>query len=258
MIRTVLLAHLESFAVKEGDRVKKGDLLGVMGNSGYVIPPAPAGTHLHVTVFDQPVSQWMWQHQIPSMGGSKKLTEEIAKLPGFLLYKGADRQRKITTEYSDIYDGGVRHWGIDLIDIGSGRPGIHWPYDFDGIVVARRDFGNGSSGRWGKALMIQADDQPREKSDGVYIVKRGDTLSKIAATHDTTVGMLVLLNKLENPDLIFPGQKILLPGTFYVVQHGDTLSEIAAQYGTTYQELARRNGIDNPNLIYPGQQIKVK
>jgi len=70
--------------------------------------------------------------------------------------------------------------------------------------------------------------------------------------------MLVHLNKIENPDRIYPGQKIMLPGVFYLVQHGDTLSEIAAQYGTTYQELARRNGIDNPNLIYPGQQIKVK
>ena len=253
MIRTVLLAHLDSFNVNEGDRVKKGDKLGVMGNSGY-----STGVHLHLTVFDTAVSRWMWQSEIPSMGGSKELTEELAGLPGFLLYKGVDRDRRVTTPYGELYDGGVRHWGVDLVDVGHGLPDICWPYDFEGIVVARRDFGNGSSGRWGKALMIQADDQPREKSDGVYIVKRGDTLSKIAATHDTTVGMLVLLNKLENPDLIFPGQKILLPGTFYVVQHGDTLSGIAEMYNTSYQELAKINSIENPNLIFVGQKLKIK
>lgn len=255
MIRTVLLAHLDSFNVKEGERVRKGDRLGTMGWSGYVIPEGPGGTHLHLTVFDTAVSRWMWQAEIPSLGGSKKLTEELAAMPGFLKYNGVDRKRRITTHYSDIYDGGVRHWGIDLVDVGAGLPGIYWPYDFEGVVVARRDFG---SGRWGKAIMIQADDTPKEKADGMHIVKQGDTLWRIANENGTTVGMLTHLNRLADPNLIFPGQKILLPGNWYTVQHGDTLSEIADRYGTTYQELARRNGIDNPNLIYPGQQIKVK
>ena len=251
MIRTVLLAHLHSFSVREGDVVKKGQKLGVLGDTGYSF-----GAHLHLTVFDRPVSRWMYQSEIPQLGGSKELTEELAGLPIFLTYKGEDRERRITTAYGDVYDGGVRHWGIDMYDKGQGLPDINWPYEFDGIVTARRDFGEG---RWGKALLIQADDKPTEKeTEGFYVVKSGDTLWEIAKKFSTTVRMLVHLNKIENPDRIYPGQKIMLPGVFYLVQHGDTLSEIAAQYGTTYQELARRNGIDNPNLIYPGQQIKVK
>jgi LysM repeat protein len=250
MIRTVLLAHLDSFNVNEGDRVKKGDKLGVMGNSGY-----STGVHLHLTVFDTAVSRWMWQSEIPSMGGSKELTEELAGLPGFLLYKGVDRDRRVTTPYGELYDGGVRHWGVDLVDVGHGLPDICWPYDFEGVVVAKRDFGNY---RWGKVIMIQADDTPETKTDGFYIVQRGDTLWKIARDNDTTVGMLAHINRIADPDRIYPGQKIMLPGTWYVVQYGDTLSAIAARYDTTYQEIARRNGIDNPNLIFPGQQLKVR
>lgn len=41
-----------------------------------------------------------------------------------------------------------------------------------------------------------------------YIVKKGDTLSKIARANKTTVAKLVSLNKIKNPDLIFPGQKV--------------------------------------------------
>ncbi|WP_134701708.1 5'-nucleotidase C-terminal domain-containing protein [Ammoniphilus sp. YIM 78166] len=44
-----------------------------------------------------------------------------------------------------------------------------------------------------------------------YVVKKGDTLSKIAQSHGTVWKKLQELNKLRNPHLIFPGQKILLP-----------------------------------------------
>lgn len=43
-----------------------------------------------------------------------------------------------------------------------------------------------------------------------YVVKKGDTLSGIASRYNTSVAELVKLNKIKNPDLIFPGQKIKL------------------------------------------------
>lgn len=43
-----------------------------------------------------------------------------------------------------------------------------------------------------------------------YVVKKGDTLSTIAAAHGTTVAALVRLNDIENPNLIFPGQVLRL------------------------------------------------
>lgn len=59
-----------------------------------------------------------------------------------------------------------------------------------------------------------SDDQPgaaQPEAERVYIVKRGDTLWAIARAHGTTWQKLAELNKLRNPDLIFPGQRILLP-----------------------------------------------
>lgn len=44
--------------------------------------------------------------------------------------------------------------------------------------------------------------------DRVYIVKAGDTLSKIAEKYGTTYQELAKKNKIANPDLIYPGQVI--------------------------------------------------
>ncbi len=104
-----------------------------------------------------------------------------------------------------------------------------------------------------------------DTSQGYYVVQSSDTLSEIAARYGTTYQTLAGLNALTDPNLIYPGQIIRLPGSSagdavgktYVVQTGDTLSEIAALYQTNYQALAAINGIADPNLIYPGQIIRL-
>jgi len=45
-----------------------------------------------------------------------------------------------------------------------------------------------------------------------YVVKPGDTLSKIAQTRGTTYTAIAEANKLTDPDMIFPGQKLTIPG----------------------------------------------
>jgi len=47
-------------------------------------------------------------------------------------------------------------------------------------------------------------------AEGEYVVKKGDTLSKIAKKYNTSVNDLVRKNKLENPNLIRVGQLIVL------------------------------------------------
>lgn len=44
----------------------------------------------------------------------------------------------------------------------------------------------------------------------VYTVKEGDVLWKIASMYDTTWEKLAEINKLDNPNLIFPGQELML------------------------------------------------
>ena len=96
-----------------------------------------------------------------------------------------------------------------------------------------------------------------------YIVKSGDTLSEIAEKYNTTYQKIAQDNNIENPNLIYPNQKLKIytnvsQETIYIVKSGDTLSEIAQKYNTTYQKIAKDNNIANPNLIYPNQKLVIK
>ena len=93
-----------------------------------------------------------------------------------------------------------------------------------------------------------------------YTVRRGDTLSEIAARFGTTVNELVRLNNIADPDRIYEGDRLIIragtgDGNTYTVQRGDTLSEIAARFGTTVNELVRLNNIADRDRIYPGQVL---
>lgn len=46
-----------------------------------------------------------------------------------------------------------------------------------------------------------------------YTVVRGDTLSEIANRHATSIGQLAELNYLDNPDVLEPGQTLIVPAT---------------------------------------------
>ncbi len=49
-------------------------------------------------------------------------------------------------------------------------------------------------------------------TEGTYTVQRGDTLSRIAARFNTTVQAIATLNGIANPNLIYPGQVLRIPG----------------------------------------------
>ena len=104
----------------------------------------------------------------------------------------------------------------------------------------------------------KTDPQPGQS----YIIKRGDTLYKIATRFDTTVGILLELNpQIRNPNLIFAGHRLVLPDSvvIHVVIRRDTLRAIARKYDTTVTELLKLNpDIKNANLIYPGQVVRIK
>lgn len=99
---------------------------------------------------------------------------------------------------------------------------------------------------------------------GTVQVKRGQTLSAIAARHGTSVARLARLNDLSDPNLIVAGQQLRVPGvgggsrrTSHTVRAGETLSSIAARYGTSIASIARTNDIDNPNFIFAGQHLSI-
>lgn len=99
-----------------------------------------------------------------------------------------------------------------------------------------------------------------------YTVQPGDNLSAIAAKYGTSYQALAADNGIQNPNLIYAGQRIRVkrgsaapaaaPRTA-TVQRGDTLSAIASRNGTDWQTLQRINNIPNANLIYPGQVLRL-
>lgn len=92
-----------------------------------------------------------------------------------------------------------------------------------------------------------------------YTVERGDTLARIAQENGISLTELINANDLKNPNLIYPGQTLVIPGTdkVHVVARGETLGKIALDYGTTARTLADANALANPNLILIGQEILV-
>lgn len=101
-------------------------------------------------------------------------------------------------------------------------------------------------------------------ADTLYVVQRGDTLASIARRYNTTIGVLMQLNNISNPNIIYVGQQLLIPDNkpgssyqLYTVQRGDTLKNIATRYNSTVNTLAQLNQIVNINVIYVGQVLLI-
>lgn len=106
-----------------------------------------------------------------------------------------------------------------------------------------------------------------------YIVKRGDTVSEIAARYGMSTAAVLALNGLGWKSLIFPGQALKLGGVTpsstvsstpvgqrpktYTIKRGDTISAIAARYGLSTSSLLALNKLKSTSIIYPGQVIKL-
>ncbi|MGG0657094.1 LysM peptidoglycan-binding domain-containing protein [Rummeliibacillus pycnus] len=120
-----------------------------------------------------------------------------------------------------------------------------------------------------------------------YVVVSGDSLSKIALKHNTSVENLKTWNKLKT-DLIYVGQKLNVSKptsinktteikgnstsnkkiiskasiksnntTTYIVKSGDSLHVIAKVFNVTVENLKTWNGLTS-DLIYVGQKIKIE
>jgi LysM repeat protein len=96
-----------------------------------------------------------------------------------------------------------------------------------------------------------------------YTVQRGDTLSEIARDHEVSLSDVIELNELADPDLIRPGDVILIPGVdgspeqHHVVEQGESLFRIAGAYGSSARAIAEANDLANPDLIRPGQELVI-
>jgi LysM repeat protein len=111
-----------------------------------------------------------------------------------------------------------------------------------------------------------------------YRVKKGDTLEKIAARHDTTVAELMRLNSIKLKDPLWVDRKLKLTAAekekgreapaekktavkpqkktaTYVVRKGDTLEKIASKHNTSIAALIKVNKIKLTEPLYVNRKL---
>ena len=101
----------------------------------------------------------------------------------------------------------------------------------------------------------------------VHIVRRGDSLWRIARRYKTDLSRLRLWNPRLRGNLLRPGQRLVvwrpanLPAepspqaNFHVVRRGESLWLIARRYRLPLLKLRRWNDIPTSNFIYAGQRL---
>lgn len=119
--------------------------------------------------------------------------------------------------------------------------------------------------------------QPASAQERLHVVAPGENLSTIAQRYGLTLGELSSYNGVTNPNMVYVGQQLNIPGSgrapqslapaasdrlpgddgYYTVVRGDTLSLVARNHGMTTEDLMRLNGIANANMVWVGQKLRV-
>ena len=121
----------------------------------------------------------------------------------------------------------------------------------------------------------------------IYVVQSGDTLLSIAIEYSTTVDALLQANDLDEREMIYSGQELVVstpaptaevPSTYpfdlaqdeprtspptpeptrfltHIVEAGENLSSIATDYDTTVEAIRAVNHIEDPRSLRTGEEL---
>ena len=191
-----LYAHLRNgLVVKEGQKVKMGDLLGYMGKTG-----RSNGEHLHFEVYEGGSSTDYRVDPIKRtyVYEGQKLSEGTSKRTDILFYTEEVEEKNIidyTVKKGDTLSEIAEDYDTTVSEIAKLNPEIK---DVNLIYVGQ---------------VIKVPTTKVEEKETIYVVKKGDTLSGIAKKFDTTWKKIYEDNKDvigKDPDLIKPGQELVI------------------------------------------------
>lgn len=91
---------------------------------------------------------------------------------------------------------------------------------------------------------------------GMYTVRQGDTVGKIAQSYNLALRDVLDANDLRAPYTLYKGQRLTLPAPqTYKVRPGDSLYTVSRLFDTSTTEVARLNHLSAPYRITTGQVI---
>lgn len=93
---------------------------------------------------------------------------------------------------------------------------------------------------------------------GDYVVKRGDTLRRIAETTGAGSEAIARANALAAPFTIYPGQRLAIPGgRYHRVKAGETGIAIARAYAMPWDRVITANALTEPYILRTGQRLLI-
>ena len=215
--------HLSAFYVGKGNTVKRGDKIGVMGQTGNA-----SGVHLHFEFWVCPegyawalkdkakyaVDPQKYVYRFPD----QKQSANANAVKGVQTYTGEDKPAEAkpaslppagtqkylshvplyasakATEPANFISGRYYLWDTEVV---SGRVRI--------TNMAVRVGMSGQVTGWVAASVFSGGSK-------TYTVKNGDTLSGIAARYGVSLDALIAANpQIKNPNLIYAGDKVAIP-----------------------------------------------
>ncbi len=112
---------------------------------------------------------------------------------------------------------------------------------------------------------------PKRPVAATHRVRRGDTACGIAEHFGVDCRTLISHNRLGRRAIIYPGQKLAIPGEVlagigarglnadqqYIVRRGDSACRVARRFAVNCAALRRLNQLNAEAVIHPGQKLKI-
>ena len=207
---------------------------------------------------------------------SETFLKEVERLSGkeVIIYSDAyNAAYTFSTELANSYPIWVADYGVEEPGNGNWKVWDGFQYSdagrIDGIEgnVDRDYFTSGVLLSDTTPIPEEATGEPTTNTTTI-IVQRGDTLSQIAMEYNTSYQYLAKINNIQNPNLIYTGQTLIVPvlenreindtsHKLYIVQRGNTLTQISLEYGVSIESIVQLNDIAKPNLIYVGEILRI-